>query len=123
MAEFIELKMEVRDRLLFLGPEATKRAKLVLAKASHDLEARAKAKVPVRTGALKNSIRASMINPMTWEVVVGQNYGVFVEFGTRRMRAQPFFTPAFQFIQPVFVEAMAQVLREAAFANAVGAPS
>ena len=59
----------------------------------------AKARVPVDTGALKRSIRIHERGPR-WVVVRatgganGRYYARWVEHGTRRMRAQPFFHPA-----------------------------
>lgn len=52
---------------------------------------------PVDTGALKASIQAvSVETGKTAEVVVGEEYGKFVEFGTYKMAAQPFLYPAFE---------------------------
>lgn len=48
----------------------------------------------VDTGALKSSIHAERLGPMLWRVVDGVLYGVMLEFGTRKMRARPFFTPS-----------------------------
>jgi len=50
--------------------------------------------VPVRTGALRDSIKARGVNQYRTDVIVGEPYGVFVEFGTHKMAAQPFFVPA-----------------------------
>ena len=116
----IELKAQVRDNLALLGPAATKRAQLVLQKSARDIEARAKAVVPVDTGALKNSIQARSVAALTWEVAVGQSYAVYVEFGTHRMPARPYLTPAFEVVRPAFEVAMGQVLHDAALENAVG---
>lgn len=49
---------------------------------------------PKRTGHLAKSIKASRRGVNDWEVEVGAHYGVYVEYGTRHMAAQPFFRPA-----------------------------
>src|SRR5260221_14171422 len=39
---------------------------------------------------------------LTAHVAVGASYGIYVEYGTRFMPAQPFFEPAVALAQPVF---------------------
>jgi HK97 gp10 family phage protein len=58
------------------------------------IEAEAKRRAPVDTGFLRSSIRAVQKGPLHWVVGVGAAYALFIEFGTRRQRAQPFFSPA-----------------------------
>jgi HK97 gp10 family phage protein len=55
----------------------------------------AKQLVPVRTGHLRDSIYAKISE---WVAEVGSDatYALFVEFGTRRMRARPYLFPAIQ---------------------------
>lgn len=52
---------------------------------------------PVDTGRLRSSIRSSGAkrDARGWVVTVGTNveYAAYVEFGTRRMRAQPYLRP------------------------------
>jgi HK97 gp10 family phage protein len=42
-------------------------------------------------------------------VGVGANYGVYLEYGTSRMPAQPYMTPAAEELSPVFVEVMSRI--------------
>ena len=56
----------------------------------------AKKIVPVDKGFLKNSIRAEKKGKFTWEVATNIGYGLFVEFGTYKQKAQPFLRPAFE---------------------------
>lgn len=55
--------------------------------------------VPVDTGALKASIKERLDSGGSTyaeaSILVGEYYGVFVEFGTSKMAAQPFLRPAF----------------------------
>ena len=49
----------------------------------------------VDTGALKNSVVAVPdTRPLTWLLLVGQSYGVDLEYGTEKMAARPFVLPA-----------------------------
>lgn len=48
----------------------------------------------VDTGNLKNSIRFAMVDDANGEVAVGAEYGAHLEYGTARMAARPYMTPA-----------------------------
>lgn len=71
------------------------KAERVVAKVAHDIEADAKQRAPVDTGFLRSSIAAKAEGPARWVVSVGAEYGAFVEFGTHKAAAQPYFVPAF----------------------------
>lgn len=70
------------------------------------VEALAKEVCPVDTGFLQSSIRGS--GDDTWgEAVVSAEYAQYVEYGTWKMSAQPYFTPAVeQGAQTAFIMAM-----------------
>jgi hypothetical protein len=52
---------------------------------------RMRQKVPVRTGRLRESIAyTNDLATLTSTFVIGEGYGVYVEFGTRFMRPQPY---------------------------------
>ena len=60
--------------------------------------------VPVDTGFLKSTI-GSTSSPSTMEVYVDAEYAGFVNFGTSRQRAQPYFSgPVEKNIQPMIDE-------------------
>jgi HK97 gp10 family phage protein len=68
----------------------------VINRIAFEIESQAKQNAPVDTGALKNSINtsaASSLHP-TATVSDGVEYGIYQEYGTSRMAAQPFLTPA-----------------------------
>lgn len=62
----------------------------------------AKAIVPVRTGALRNSISVAYGTDDGWWFQAGPTleYGPYIEWGTSRMAPQPYMGPAFE--QAVF---------------------
>jgi HK97 gp10 family phage protein len=62
-------------------------------------EAESKRRAPVDSGFLRASIRATQKRAGEWWITVGAAYAVFVEFGTRYARAQPFFTPMVKFLE------------------------
>lgn len=92
---------------IIAGMEA--KAEAIVSKAALDIEAHAKTRAPVDTGTLKNSIQATRVGDAHWRVVVGVDYGMYVEWGTARMAAQPFFQPAIQAVTPQFLTAIRKV--------------
>jgi HK97 gp10 family phage protein len=81
-------------------------------RATFDVEARAKALTPVRTGTLRRSIHSVFSNGgLTGIIGPSVLYGKFVEFGTRRMGARPFMRPAAAAVLPGFAAAVARALR------------
>jgi HK97 gp10 family phage protein len=66
-----------------------------LASWAEAVKALAKQLVPVRTGHLRDSIYAKISEWMA-EISSEAAYALFVEFGTRRMRARPYLFPAIQ---------------------------
>jgi HK97 gp10 family phage protein len=71
-------------------------------KAALDVEALAKARVPVKTATLQRSIHT--VFPTDLSAIVGPSvfYGLFVEMGTRRMGARPYMRPAAEAVLPKF---------------------
>lgn len=80
-------------------------ARQLTMKAALDIEARAKELAPVRTGNLKNSIQAKPDGDTDAIVIVGAEYGIYVEMGGRHNAAHPFFNPAVEAVAPGFVAA------------------
>lgn len=86
----------------------------VIIKTAYDVEAQAKQRAPVDTGFLKSSIQAKQTNdPLTMEVVVGAQYGIYQEFGTVKMAAHPYLIPAVEVVRPGFQSAVEQAIRRA----------
>lgn len=83
---------KLRELLAVIRPKAAAIVKTTAFKVERD----AKILAPVDTGAMRNSIRSDPVDDLTWQVSVGQDYSKFVEFGTSRMAAQPFLTPALE---------------------------
>lgn len=98
-------------------PKLSKRAEQVAAeitaKAAHDVEAHAKNVAPVDTGALKNSIAAERVQPLLWHVAPHVKYAIYVEYGTRKMQAQPYMRPAAERVREPFIAAMKRLIEAA----------
>jgi HK97 gp10 family phage protein len=81
-----------------------------------DVKAAARQRVPVKTGQLRDSIY-SKIGEWVAEVGAEASYAMFVEFGTRYMRARPFLYPAVQEhlprLEAIICEAIEQAKQEA----------
>lgn len=118
-------------------------------KAAFDIQADAMRGAPVDTGFLKNSIyvvtegssnyeRATIragkksggaemlpeVDPppdkMTAYIAVGADYGVYVEFGTVNMAAQPYLTPAAEWVRPQFIAALKEIEKLLPLGGALG---
>jgi HK97 gp10 family phage protein len=76
-------------------------------------------RAPVDTRKLKDSIIIQTVedNELVTEAKVGPNkkafYGMFVEYGTRRVKAQPFLRPAFDENQDKIHEVITEKLGQA----------
>lgn len=82
-----------------------------VSKATLDVEARAKALTPVKTGTLRRSIHSVFENGgLTGLVGPSVLYGKFVEFGTRHMGARPYMRPAAEAVLPRFADAVKRAL-------------
>lgn len=97
-------------------PERTRR---VVQKTGHDIEAGAKQRVRVDTGALKNSITTEEEDGgLTAIVAPHTDYAIFQEFGPaanaqgRQWSFTPYMTPAAEVERPRFVAAMKQMLQD-----------
>lgn len=90
-----------------LAPKVTK---AVVATALQ-VESQAKETVPVLTGNLRRSLSVQPLDP--FHVLVGTDveYAPYVEYGTHRMAAQPYLTPAVELARPVFTARLSAVFR------------
>lgn len=89
-------------------------AESIVAKAAMDIVAGTQANIAghglIDTGALFNSVKAERIGRMRWRVIVGAEYGIYHEFGTRSLPARPFLGPAADLVRPRFLSAMRSLL-------------
>jgi HK97 gp10 family phage protein len=84
-------------------------AEAATSKAAMDMEAGMKRRAPIDTGFLRNSIQARKVGPAHWRVTVTAEYGIYLEYGTRHNRAQPFFFPTVAEVTPAFMAAMRRI--------------
>lgn len=85
------------------------KADAIVTRTALDLEGQMKVRAPVRTGFLRGSIQASRVGVAHWRVVVGADYGLYVENGTRHNAPHPFVRPAIAVVRPAFIAAMRKV--------------
>lgn len=98
-------------RLRAIRANLAPRAAQIVAGTAFEIEALAKVKAAVDTGAMRNSIQAAAVALLTWRVAVGVAYARFVEFGTSRMKAQPFLIPAVEQLRAKFISRMAELFK------------
>jgi HK97 gp10 family phage protein len=99
----------VFNRLPNLAGEMKSAGAALVAETARKIAADAAQRAPVRTGALRDSIRVEGAGSSS-TVVAGVPYAVYVEYGTSRMGAQPFFWPALEANRPVYLAAWKAIL-------------
>lgn len=92
------------------GQAAQFQAPRIVAKAASDVEAAGKARCPVDTGTLRNSI-GSDLDLAGASAIIGPaaDYGAYVEYGTSGPRTsgpQPYMGPALDQVAPGFIAAI-----------------
>jgi HK97 gp10 family phage protein len=110
MASGVRVQLDTRP-LQALRAELRPRAEAIVQATARQIEAMAKVQAPVDTGALRSSILARQVAAFHWEVIVGVEYGGFVEFGTSRMAARPYLTPAVNAVRQAFIDAVAGLFK------------
>lgn len=127
------IRVHVNVNLKNVSERAHAKCAIAVEKAAYDIEAHAKAMAPVDTGFLRAAIQAEssqgkavgnrlqragastdFINfavggagGLRWEVTSYASYSAYLEFGTRKMAAQPYMTPAAELVRPQLRRAIA----------------
>ena len=105
----MSIKFKVRgvDQMVRLIANKGKKARIAtnreLNLSSKRIERMAKVKAPVDTGTLKNTIFSVKAGNLTYKVTAPQHYAIYVEKGTRKMRAQPYLKPALDAERPKLI--------------------
>jgi HK97 gp10 family phage protein len=87
-------------------------AEQVIAETAQDIQAYAITVVPVDTGRLQASITTTRDAPLQASIGPrGVEYGIYVEYGTYKMRAQPYMRPAAERYRAPFIAAMSRVVQ------------
>ena len=82
--------------------------------AARNVEAEAKRRVPVDTGATRNSIAVTTESDgLGASIGPSTEYSAYLEFGTSRMAARPYMRPALEKERGPFIAAVTATLREA----------
>ena len=91
----LEMRMDIDFNETAVSHDLIERSKKALSDVMAAIERHAKRVAPVKTGSLKQGIHVEPKQPAL-EMTVGDDvtYGVYQEFGTSKMKAQPFLRPA-----------------------------
>jgi HK97 gp10 family phage protein len=94
---------------LIAAVEANARTRVV--EHANKIASDARARAPVATGFLRSSIQVESVKTgKEAQIVVGAEYGRFVEYGTYKMSAQPFLNPALEADKQAFFDDMGRGL-------------
>lgn len=107
----MSFRLEVEGDWDELRDETAYALSTVVQATAHQIEGLAKTRCPVDTGYLRNSIQTRSTGALVAEVTVGARYGLYVEMGTVRSRAQPYLAPAVDAARPGFQAAVRAVIR------------
>lgn len=66
----------------------------------------------IDTGNLRGSIAAMMVNQTLAIVAVNTEYGIYLEYGTRKMAPRPYIRPAVDEVKGKFLRALQDLERE-----------
>ena len=109
----IKFKVSGVDRMVRTIAKKGKQARTAtnreLDLSSKRIERMAKTKAPVDTGALKNSIFSAKAGDLTYKVTAPQHYAIYVEKGTRKMRAQPYLRPSLYAERPKLISNLRKI--------------
>jgi len=103
-------KRAVQRELTKYGSERGKKVLTAMQSTGLVVQSKAKARVPVDTGRLRNSISTKK-EPNT--VIVGTNvsYAPHVEFGTSKMSARPYFFNSWDEERPKLIKKIIQIFK------------
>jgi HK97 gp10 family phage protein len=108
-ANSISVKLDglpgLRNKLLLLVPKIRTAVQATIAETALLIETDAKLLSAVDTGLNRAEIHAEIApNGLAAKVFAGTEYAIYLEFGTRFQRAQPFLFPAYEKNRGRFVE-------------------
>ena len=96
-----------------MAAEAKPKASQIVRSYGGMITSEAVKRAPVDTGALINSITANskLVEPLTYRIQDGVEYGIFQELGTRIMAAHPFLFPALEVYRQKFLNAFSELFK------------
>ena len=105
-----EVKVDT-SKLDAIRKRCPERAEAVVQKAAQNIERRAKDNAPVDIGALKGSINVKRSGQFSRTIGDGVDYGIYQEYGTVNMGAQPWLIPAVEAERADFLKSWGDLLK------------
>lgn len=117
MASGTFFKLEItRNELDGIAGQLRRKAQILVAKTAEDLVAETQGNIRrlglIKTGFMINSVKATKLGPFTWEVGIGADYWIYLEFGTTKRAGTPFFIPAIENMRMTWVVNLQTLLLE-----------
>lgn len=103
---------QVKAKLDKLPEDVDKKVADLINKTAINIQNNAKRLAPVDTGRLRSSIRIRFYrdNGPAADIYTDVEYAAYLEFGTKRMSARPYMTPAWELERAKFEEALRSIL-------------
>lgn len=99
----------VFNRIPAYASEVKAQAEALVQKSADNIVTGAQDRAPVKTGRLRDGIQREG-SGMQAKVTSEAPYSTYVEYGTSRMGAQPFFWPALEAERPIYLAAWRAIL-------------
>jgi HK97 gp10 family phage protein len=105
------MSVHLTSRIGELSAEVEQKTGMVIRKGALDILSESHDDVPVKTGHLKSTGHIVEVSPTRAEIRYDADYALYVEEGTRHMRAQPFLKPAFDHVEPMVMAAIKALVK------------
>jgi HK97 gp10 family phage protein len=101
---------KIQDFVESLPEFVQQSADKIMGDAAQQVLEKAKNLVPVRTGRLQRSLNVTRVDQCLYLVGSSLYYAGFVEYGTSRMRAQPYLRPAWDLTEPQLLNSVVSTI-------------
>src|SRR5687767_966854 len=105
------MSVTLHSRIPELTRDADRRIKVAVNTAGRLVEAGARSRARVDTGAMRAGIRWGAESDYEGRVIGHAPHTIYNEFGTRYMSAQPMLVPAAEEVRPAFHRAISEAYR------------
>jgi len=116
MSETVKGLKKLIATLEKIPPEMDDKVSIILEANAREIESGAKQRAPVDTGKLQQSIKSIKIGKLEFKIYANSTglapYAIYLEYGTRKMRKQPFLFPAYFAQRPRLIKDLEKLIKD-----------